>query len=152
MKTARLSFILMLLILTFTLFFQAYQLPIFRKNGMIGVGFFPVVVSAILLILESFVFISTLLKSKPKNKELIHYSFRSFIKQGVLLISLLIAIFLSTKLGMLATIFLFLFLLLNFVENTSWLHSFLISLGCVTIIYLVFVFWLEMTLPKGIIF
>lgn len=152
MKIARLSFILMLLILTLTLFFQAYQLPIFRKNGMIGVGFFPVVVSAILLILEGLLFISILLKSKPKHEELNHYSFRPLIKQSALLVSLLIAIFLSTKLGMLTTILLFLFLLLRFVENTSWPHSFLISLGCVTIIYLVFVFWLEMTLPKGIIF
>lgn len=112
------------------------------RNGP-GGGFLPVIGGLLTIVFG----ISVLLQNKKGNKDAGKFSWRAFLPAVALLATLL----LSQLVGMLVSMAIFIFLWLRLEEKEKVSRSLAISLGTVVVVYLVFVAWLRVPFPKGIL-
>ncbi|MEK3934868.1 tripartite tricarboxylate transporter TctB family protein [Sporosarcina sp. FSL W7-1349] len=129
------------------------MLPLGKGNGMIGAGFFPTAISAILLGLLLVNFIQT---TKSKNKEQQEevqgeQEELTGIRKGqfIFLVSLVACLFLTDILGMLLSIGIFIVFTLYFIEKMSWRTSILFSTIFIVSVFFVFEKWFGLHIPKG---
>lgn len=151
----------LILLSSFYLFFS-FGLPLYATSGVIGAGFFPRIISTILFILVCYCFITMLRKKPEKQDEEVpqvlvkqmsggQEGFHKdiIIKQCILIISLIVCIALTNVFGMLPVIGLFMFLMLTAVQKVPWAKSLTFSVAILIIMYVIFDWWLGLTLPKG---
>jgi putative tricarboxylic transport membrane protein len=116
-----------------------------------GPGFFPLLLSFVILGLSSALLFRTLIKGRLQMGGIASQLFKSLVKISPVLILLsLYAIFLDT-LGFLIVTFLLIFLLLEVIYRQKWWVS-LITAGAGSMgTYLIFQIWLQSQLPKGLL-
>ncbi len=116
-----------------------------------GPGFFPLLLSFVILGLSSALLFRTLIKGRLQLGGIASQLFKSLIKISPVLILLsLYAIFLDT-LGFLIVTFLLIFLLLEVIYRQKWWVS-LITAGAGSMgSYVIFQIWLQSQLPKGLL-
>ncbi|HSB07728.1 MAG TPA: tripartite tricarboxylate transporter TctB family protein [Thermodesulfobacteriota bacterium] len=114
-----------------------------------GSGFFPLLLSFIILGLSLGLFLRTLIKGRLQLAGIASQLFKSLIKIAPVLILLsLYAVFLDT-LGFLVVTFLLIFSLLEIIYRQKWWVS-LITAGAGSMgSYVIFQIWLQSQLPKG---
>lgn len=107
-----------------------------------GGGFLPMVAGLLTVLIGLLV-----LKNSWKEETLGTFSPKVLIPIGAM-----IAIALSSKLiGLLGAIIVYLFCWLNFYSKTSLKTSIIVSIVCPAIIYAIFVVWLKVPVPTGLI-
>src|SRR5699024_8086845 len=118
-------------------------LPLYNR-GVLGPGFFPVMISTILILLLLLSLIISLKKLKKNTNDSTkpRVSKKTKFKRLNFVIVLLGSVALINVLGMLASLGIFLFVGLLFVEKLTWVKSLQFSLGMVLFIYFVFDKWL----------
>jgi putative tricarboxylic transport membrane protein len=115
-----------------------------------GSGFFPFLLSFIILGLSLGLFLRTLSKGRLQVGGIASQLFKSLIKISPVLILLsLYAIFLDT-LGFLIVTFLLIFLLLEVIYRQKWWVSLITALAGSLGSYFIFQIWLQSQLPKGL--
>lgn len=146
--TAELRFSFLFLIIVLSLLFQSLKVPIINEGGEIGAGFFPLLISVIILILL-FVYILTLFIKKKDSKET-KVTLGAFINQLYLILALIISIIVAKYLGLLITMGIFLIVTFVLIEKLSWKKSIIFSVISMISIYVIFDIWLGLNLPWGI--
>lgn len=142
-------FFIALFILVGSLFIQSLDLQMLMSNGLISSGFLPRILSIFLILLIVFYLIDRFRHIKINNQGN-KIDIKSVIKQVLLIVSLFISIFLVKIVGMILTVGIFLLITLVIIEEMSWLRSAIFSLCTTLCIYIIFVSWLGLVLPKGI--
>ncbi|MEA5010566.1 MAG: tripartite tricarboxylate transporter TctB family protein [Angelakisella sp.] len=105
-------------------------------------GFVPTIISVILLGISVLAFLQSFKDKKP-----------SYPKENFLVILAGIGIFAFTFLiGMIPTIIIYVILWLKLVEKTPWKQTLIVLAVIMAIVLGVFVFWLGVPFPEGIIF
>jgi putative tricarboxylic transport membrane protein len=122
------------------------------KLGEPGPGLFPFVMAACLVSFSSVHFISSLRKGVPSSLSTGErfWPQSDGLKRILLTIILLFGfVFTLNYLGFVLTAFLFMFIVLRFVEPQRWLTVLLIGSLTTALSYLVFKLWLRSNLPVG---
>ena len=107
-----------------------------------GGGFLPVI-SGILVIVFSLI----ILISGRKDKSPSSFTWTAFIAPAALLALVLC----SYLVGLIISMAIFIFAWLKFIENYRIVKSLTISICCVASIYAIFIVWLNVPMPKGIL-
>ena len=132
--------------------FQCRRLSVWSRFGP-DEGFFPLVVAIVILglslsiIIKSFHFIGTR-KERPledQKKEAVDV----FRVISYVILMLLYSSLMETV-GFLITSPLFLILLMKYIEKQGWKITILVGSGSIIISYLLFVYFLNVPLPKGL--
>ncbi len=142
-------FMLFLIIISCVFLVMSFGLPLYSMNvGALGSGFFPRIMSILLVVLLSIYFIQTL---RGKSDEQAEELDKEVVLKQIILIVLLIASLISTQIiGMLASIGLFMFITLVFIIKIQWLRSLIFTISVLIVMYGIFVLWLDSPLPLGI--
>jgi hypothetical protein len=142
-------FAVVFLVLALLLFQQSMELSFILETGVIGAGFFPRLLTIILIVLTGFYLLNLILKrNKGNGKESLQK--QVIWKQVYLAGAVVLVVFLGEILGLLVTIGLFLLVTLVIIEKLTLIKSAVISLSAVICIYLIFDVWLRMPMPMGI--
>lgn len=111
------------------------------RNGP-GGGFFPVISGVLAVILGIFILIK---QKKDEGKS--EFTIKAFLPiGGILAIALSSYVF-----GLIISVALYVFSWLRFIEKYKTSKSVIVGVCCSVIIYLIFVTWLCVPFPKGII-
>ncbi|MBD1381785.1 tripartite tricarboxylate transporter TctB family protein [Metabacillus arenae] len=147
-----LIFAMFFFLFIFLFFLQSMTLPFMLPNGLLASGFFPRILTVLILLLTLCYIVSLIRKmkkEKPVQEKKVNP--RSIVsKQLFLVVAMALAIFLGEYLGVTVTTGLFLLVTLVFIEKLSWLRSAIFSISTSVSIYLIFEFALNLNLPKGI--
>lgn len=142
-------FVLFLFILSSIFLFISFGLPLTSMNiGALGAGFFPRIISILLVVLSGFYFIQ-ILRNKP-DKDAESLKKEAVLKQIAIIILLIATLLLTQILGMLFSIGIFMFVTLTLILKIQKVNSFLFTILILVIMYIIFVIWLEASLPKGV--
>lgn len=141
------SFCIAFLILVFSLFIQSLELTFMLPNGLISSGFFPTILSIIIMVLLVLYILELLIKRKKGQQSKETFSKEVVWKQIFVIAAMSFSLWLVQVLGMIFTIGLFLMSALVLVENMKWFRSAVFSVGSMLCIYLIFVVWLGMRIP-----
>lgn len=116
------------------------------KASLPGIGFVPFVVGVSLGVcgVVLTVLVSIAKKDIDASKKEQNWKFIIFA-----IFSLLIYASLLEEVGFLITTFLFMFFLLKMTSSKKWLIPFISALFIATVSFLIFSFWLSVSLPKG---
>jgi len=120
--------------------------------GEPGPGFFPFLVSVCLICFSSIYFVSSLRKrGQLSSVESSRFWPKSdgLIRISLVVMSLFMFIFTMNYLGFVVTTFLFMFLLLRFIEPKKWLAVLLVACLTTFLSYAIFQLWLKADLPRG---
>lgn len=142
-------FVLFLLIVSAVFLVMSFELPLYSMNvGALGSGFFPRIMSILLVILLGIYFIQLLRGKSDQQAEGLNK--QVVLKQIILVVALIATLFLVQIIGMLPSIGLFMFMMLTFVLKIHWLKSLIFTISVLIVMYGIFVLWLESPLPKGV--
>lgn len=119
-------------------------------NHIPGAGFFPFIMSIILVILSIMVLISAIKKREEIIKEAFSPEKESLKKVSFSLLALFGYVLALEYLGYLFTTFLFMIFLLRFIEPQRWINSVIVAFLTIASSYIIFVIFLNIRLPKGI--
>ncbi|WP_428912403.1 tripartite tricarboxylate transporter TctB family protein [Niallia sp. Krafla_26] len=140
------------LFLMSTVFFVAsFNLSMTVTGGLLGAGFFPRVISVLVMIMTLFYFITTFRNndkqetSKPIDKQKVKV-------QLLFCLALLVTLALINLLGMLVSLGLFMIAILKFFEKMSWRRSIIFTIAMMVLIHVVFVRWLGLVMPTGLFY
>jgi energy-coupling factor transporter transmembrane protein EcfT len=111
------------------------------RNGP-GPGFFPIIAGVLTITFGVFV-----LKAVSEDKTPSHFTLKAFKP----IIALIILVLISKIIGLVLSIPLYIFVWLKFVEKEEAIRSAIIGVLATTVIYSVFVLWLRVPLPSGIL-
>lgn len=144
-----------LLILGLFLAFQSMRLSVWGKDGP-GPGFFPLVIAIILIGLSLSIIFEYFLVIRAKDKEKISTADQregqvSVFKVSSYLVLMLLYGISVEKVGFLISSALFLLLMVRYIEKQSWKITISVGLASIIISYLLFVSFLGVPLPKGLI-
>ncbi len=121
-------------------------------GGLLGAGFFPRVISIIIMIMTFIYFLSTFRNNnenqgtpKPIDKQKVKV-------QLIFCLSLIVTLLLISVLGMLVSLGLFMITILKLFEKMSWRRSIIFSAAMMILIQIVFVQWLGLVMPTGIFY
>lgn len=141
----------------FTLFFllislvgliSSFELDFF-SGGTIGPGLMPQMISILLLIL---ILAQAVVVMKGKKEEKDPVTQGSTFKKHILLIALIICTLLfAEKIGLLLSLGILIFLASFFIEKLSLIKTIVFTLVTMIMLYLIFVQWLGINLPLGIL-
>lgn len=120
---------------------QGFVYGLWVRNGP-GGGFLPAVGG-----LMAIVFSLVVLWKGRKEKTPSEFTWTAFLPAA----ALLGMVFLSYLVGLIISLAVFIFLWLILAEKWKPLNSLAISLGTLTTIYCIFVLWLNVPFPKGIL-
>lgn len=111
------------------------------KKGPLG-GFFPVIIAIVLLLISILAIIQSFKESKVVYE-----------KENWLPVIGVMTIILATYIiGMIPSVLIYLVVWLRVLEKSSWKQTLLVTLIIGAIVYGVFVLWLNIPFPQGIIF
>lgn len=141
------GFILLLLCSVFLI--MSFGLPLYSTNvGAVGPGFFPRIISILLvffIVLHLFQVMRVKFKKPEEGPDK-----RILFQQIILIVFLAVSIGLTQLIGMLASIGLFMFVMLTFVQKIPWLKAIVFTIVVLIVMYSIFVLWLGSPLPLGI--
>lgn len=112
-------------------------------------GFFPLVLG-VLLAISSLVLLGSAIIGKEEEKCLFEMSFGRWKKIGMIVGALFAFTIFINHLGYTITSFLLVAFLLRAVEPQKWWLAISVSLFSSLISYMIFVLWLDISLPEGI--
>jgi putative tricarboxylic transport membrane protein len=121
--------------------FWAQELT-FGNLGSPKSGFLPTLAGTAALLLSLFLFYSRLQSKKANEQEKVDWTKFLFI-----IIGLLFYIMILKYIGYFAATFIFLFYLLKVTDTSGWIFPLLISFSSSAIFYLLFAYYLKVTLP-----
>ena len=128
---------------------MSFGLPLYSTNvGAVGPGFFPRIISILLvffIVLHLFQVMRVKLKKPEEGPDK-----RILFQQIFLLVFLAVSIGLTQLIGMLASIGVFMFVMLTFVQKIPWLKAIVFTIVVLIVMYSIFVLWLGSPLPLGI--
>lgn len=136
---------------------SVFEYKLISSNGLPANGFFPFLAAMLVLVLCVFDIIRTIKRKEfykvDKNEEsdLLYFLpvwFRPFFVALYLLVN--VAIF--RYVGVITATFTTCFFWLVFISKEKVLRSAIISVVLSSVVYLVFVFWLRVSFPRGILF
>jgi putative tricarboxylic transport membrane protein len=119
-----------------------------------GAGFFPFIMSGLLVFFSLVHFLSSLTLDRPEGdlQDKRFWPEKDGIRRIVLMnMSLFMFVVLVNPLGFIFTTFLFLFFLLRFIEPQKWSTVFIITIVSTGSSYLIFQLWLKADLPTGLL-
>ena len=138
-----------LLVICSIFLIMSFGLPLYSTNvGAVGAGFFPRIISILLVIFLCVHLIQIMRKKVIKPEEEVDKKIR--FQQISLMVFLAVTIGLSQLIGMLASIGVFMFTILAFVQKIPWFTAFTFTFVVLIMMYAIFVLWLESPLPLGI--
>jgi putative tricarboxylic transport membrane protein len=138
-----------LLLICSVFLIMSFGLPLYSTNvGAVGPGFFPRVITIMLVLLTCLHLIQIMRKKVKKPEEGVD---KKIVYQQIsLMVFLAVTIGLSQLIGMLASIGVFMFTILAFVQKIPWIKALTFTIVVLIIMYAIFVLWLESPLPLGI--
>lgn len=147
--------VMLLVIIAFSV--RSLQYDFLSNDGLIGKGFFPTIFCISLLVLVGFytwkVFIGKSNSDSDTEKDLGNLITKKVVsKQLVFLFSLILCIIAMEFLGTIVSLGIFIVIMLKYVESISWLKSISIGAGTTICLFLIFIQWLNATLPRGLFF
>lgn len=107
-----------------------------------GGGFFPVIAGILAVIFGAAILIENR-KKESTNK----FTWKAFLPIGAVILLLIC----SYILGLVISIAIYIFVWLRFMEKREIKSSIITGVSCSAVIYLVFVFWLSVPLPSGLL-
>lgn len=107
-----------------------------------GGGFFSAMIASVLILTSIIAIYQSLKEEKVKY----------YITSSYPIIATVIITIFSIFIGLVSSIFLFAIVWLKFLEKYSWKFSLLVAFILMSVIYGVFILWLQVPLPKGYIF
>lgn len=123
------------------------NLDLMSREGAPGPGLWPLLLSIILIFLSAGSIITSKMKGKENSQP---FFIREYLpKQILFIIILIISFLLINVVGMLISIGLLAFVTLLKIEGKSWMNSLVSSVLSVLVMYLIFDYWLGLTLPTG---
>jgi putative tricarboxylic transport membrane protein len=141
------GFVLLLVCSVFLI--MSFGLPLYSTNvGAVGAGFFPRIISILLVIFICLHLIQMMRKNVKKPEEGVDK--KILFQQISLMVLLAVTIGLSQLIGMLASLGVFMFTILAFVQKTPWFKALTFTIVVLIMMYAIFVLWLESPLPLGI--
>jgi hypothetical protein len=143
-----------LIVLGFYLAFRSAQLSVWSRFGP-DEGFFPLVTALVMIGSSLFIIIKSLRLSREQKKEEVlegqERQIGSVFKVSAYVVLIMLYGFLLEKVGFLITSALFLFLMLKYIEKQGWKMTILVGIASIITSYLLFVYFLGVLLPKGLI-
>jgi putative tricarboxylic transport membrane protein len=137
-----------LLLLCSVFVILSFELPLSSTNlGTVGSGFFPRIVSILLVIFIGLYLIQSMRPKGYRREKRLDKRIR--FQQIFLIVFLAVSIGLTQVIGMLASIGVFLFIMLTFVQKIPWIKALVFTLVVLMVMYAIFVLWLESPLPQG---
>jgi putative tricarboxylic transport membrane protein len=118
-----------------------------------GPGFFPLVIAVIIMGISFTIILKAIILEKNKEKKVNH---SENVKGNILKISYYIILTIlygitMERIGFLITSIFLVTLILKYVEGMSWKITLLVGFPCVIMNYILFVYFLGVYLPKGLI-
>lgn len=120
---------------------QGYFYGVWVRNGP-GGGFFPIVAGLTVVVFSLIVLWKDMGKHSPSQ-----FSWLAFLPAAALLTMVIF----SYLVGMIISMMLYIFSWLKFAEKHTVSRSLLISLGTTAVVYGIFVVWLNVPMPKGLL-
>ena len=148
------AFGIILLLVSLIFVWQSYEISGF--SALSSPGAFPLAASAVMLIAALIVVIGDLRRSRDTEGRLTDKA-RLFSAQVTPTVVVVFTGFvigysaLLNVLGFLPTSFLFLFVAIHFLHRGSVFHSFIVALGSLIVIYVIFRLVFTVVLPEGIV-
>ncbi|WP_281202372.1 tripartite tricarboxylate transporter TctB family protein [Cytobacillus kochii] len=140
---------LFLLFISIVFLIMSFGLPVYSTNlGAVGAGFFPRIISILIFLFLCFHLIQVMRLKKKESEEEVDKKIR--FQQVFLILLLAVTIGLSYFIGMLASIGIFMFTILAFVQKIPWFKAFTFTIVVLILMYLIFELWLDSPLPLGI--
>ncbi|MCA1027260.1 tripartite tricarboxylate transporter TctB family protein [Cytobacillus kochii] len=140
---------LFLLFISIVFLIMSFGLPVYSTNlGAVGAGFFPRIISILIFLFLCFHLIQVMRLKKKESEEEVDKKIR--FQQVFLILLLAVTIGLSYFIGMLASIGVFMFTILAFVQKIPWFKAFTFTIVVLILMYLIFELWLNSPLPLGI--
>ncbi|ASV69326.1 tripartite tricarboxylate transporter TctB family protein [Cytobacillus kochii] len=140
---------LFLLFISIVFLIMSFGLQVYSTNlGAVGAGFFPRIISILLFLLLCFHLMQIMRLKKKESEEEVDKKIR--IQQVFIILFLAVTIGLSHFIGMLASIGVFMFTILAFVQKIPWFKAFTFTIVVLILMYLIFELWLDSPLPLGI--
>ena len=131
----------------------AMQFPMTVTGGLLGPGFFPQVISGLIVLLVLFHLGRLFVKRYyEKTEGQTIYEMPVFKKHLFFLLSLIVTFILIEYIGMFLSLGLFMIVILKTFEKMSWIRSIVFSIIIMLFLYLVFIYWLELVIPTGTLF
>jgi len=154
------SLVLILFSLTFLIYTTRYPLDDWESPGP---AVFPLILGGVLLLLAAWQLIRAFLSPKAPNrrggKESKVKAVKAFLhdNQGeakvLILTSLLVLyIFMMQWIGFFVSTFLLVILASRLMEAKDWVRPVVLSVGVCLFCYFLFVVWIKLSFPKGILF
>ena len=141
------GFLLLLLCSIFLI--MSFGLPLSSTNvDAVGPGFFPRIISILLVCFLVLHLIQVMRMKLEKENEGPDKRIR--FQQIILIVFLAVSIGLTQLIGMLASIGVFMFVMLTFVQKIPWLKAIVFTIVVLIVMYSIFVLWLGSPLPLGI--
>ncbi|MDF2614180.1 MAG: tripartite tricarboxylate transporter family receptor [Clostridia bacterium] len=111
-------------------------------RGGPGGGFLPLVAGILAIIFGVVVTMAEFKDKTPTN-----FTFKAFLPPLILLGIIVV----SQLIGIIITLVIYIFSWIRFYEKESYLKSGLVAVLCPAVIYAIFVMWLKVPLPQGIL-
>lgn len=128
---------------------MSFGLPVYSTNlGAVGAGLFPRIISILLFLFLCFHLFQIMRLKKKEAEEQVDKKTR--FQQIFLIVFLVLTIGLSYVIGMLASIGVFMFTILAFVQKIPWFKAFTFTIVVLIMMYVIFELWLDSPLPLGI--
>lgn len=148
MKAAEIGFSLFLCSIALLFFIVGLSYPYNTDLGP-GPGFVPVWISGIMVILT---FILTIISIKNHTKGNFITSKKGLINFLIYIMLLILTVILTKLIGLVISLALFCLAVFKVVDRYNWKDSVLVSVGVAIIIFVIFDYWLQIPLPKSILF
>ena len=111
------------------------------KKGPLG-GFFPVIVAVVLLVVSILAMVQSFKESK------VVYARQNWLP----VLGVFVIIIATYVIGMIPSVLLYLLAWLKVIEKSSWKQTLIVAVVLGGVVYGVFVLWLNIPFPKGVIF
>jgi putative tricarboxylic transport membrane protein len=143
-----------LLLLGFYLAFRSMQLSVWSRFGP-DEGFIPLLTAVIIICICLVIIIKSLSLTRERKEEKTLDKQKketgSIFKVSLYIVLIMLYGLLLEKAGFLITSILFLFIMLKYVEKQSWRMTTFVGVASMITSYLLFVYFLGVLLPRGLI-
>ncbi len=148
-RTGELLFVILLGAFSVAAFYEAFLIAGF--DSLSSAGVFPMIASGTMVLSGLFILVDTLRKERDKKTERPIASFLEIAPVTLIVMTALVAGYLVVMpyLGFLVTSAIFLGLSVKYLWGRGWIISAVISIGAMTVVYLLFRVVFEVVLPRG---
>lgn len=148
------SFSLVMLIIVSVFVFVSFDYDMFSSTIGVGEGFLPRIISISLFLCIVLYVLTSFFQNRITDSNYYKFTFikSTVIKQLIMGTMIIVSLFLINIIGMLSTLALLILFSLHYMEKLSWSKSIISSAISTLFLYLIFVKWLNISLPDGIFF